>query len=50
MENIIQIIEDKIEQLQSDIDWREKKLKQDKAQKADLELELTSLKVKLGED
>jgi hypothetical protein len=50
MENIIQIIEDKIEQLQSDIDWREKKLKQDKTQKADLELELESLKVKLGED
>jgi len=50
MENIIQLAEEKLKSLDFDIDWHAKKLQEAKSQKADLELELASLKVKLGED
>jgi hypothetical protein len=50
MENIILLVEKKLKSLNFDIDWHAKKLQEAKAQKADLELELASLKIKLGED
>ena len=50
MENILKLIEREIESLEYDINYHTKAVQKATVKKADLELELESLRVKLGED
>ena len=49
METIIQLAEEKLKSFDFEIEYHNKKLSEVKQLKADLQLELSSLKVKLGE-